>query len=178
VQWAIVDRPPEVAERAALTLAEAMLEAQLDTSSAMMSFVLDRTRGHRALPHTADVILEAWGPDLASCCEEAVSALTEVCVDAGTAGVVDRRRFHARPGSPESLVLDVLEEVIFTLDTAEAVPVRAVVAVAGDGGLDVDLVLAAREDVTATGAVPKAVSRSLELEARPGTVVCRFLVDV
>jgi SHS2 domain-containing protein len=101
-----------------------------------------------------------------------------VYVEAGMAGAVDRRQFHLRPASPESLVLDVLEEVIFTLDTAEAVPVRAVVTAAGDGGLDVDLALVAREGVTATGAVPKAVSRSLELESRQGIVRCRFLVDV
>lgn len=144
----------------------------------MMRVVLDGERGHRVLPHTADVILEAWGPDLASCCEEAVSALTGEYVEAGTAGAVGRRQVHLRPASPESMVLNVLEEVIFTLDTAEAVPVRAVVTTAADGGLDVDLALAAREAVSATGAVPKAVARSLHLDSQPGIVRCRFLVDV
>jgi SHS2 domain-containing protein len=34
-------------------------------------------RGHRSLPHTADVIIDAWGPDQAACYEEAVAALVE-----------------------------------------------------------------------------------------------------
>lgn len=140
----------------------------------------DSQPGHRVvLPHTADVILEAWGPDLASCCEEAVAALADVYVDAGTADIVERRQLHVRPGSDDSLLLGVLEEVIFTLDTSEAVPVRAEVSAAGDGGFDLVLVLADPEVVTAAGAAPKAVSRSeLEVDSRSGIVRCRFLVDV
>jgi SHS2 domain-containing protein len=135
-------------------------------------------RGHRARPHTADVILEAWGPDLASCCEEAVAALVDVYLDARDAPAVERRRFHHPPDSPESLVLDVLEDVIFVLDTAESVPVRAAVRAADDGGLDAELELAAPRDVDATGAVPKAVARSLTVDAAPKVVRCRFLVDL
>jgi SHS2 domain-containing protein len=139
-------------------------------------------RGHRALPHTADVILEAWGPDLASCCEEAVAALAGTYVEASPADEVDAvawRQVHVRPGSDESLLLDVLDEVIFTLDTAEAVPVRASVRAAADGGLDLRLALADRAAVTPTGAVPKAVSRSeFAVDSRGGVVRSRFLVDV
>jgi SHS2 domain-containing protein len=136
-------------------------------------------RGHRALPHTADVILEAWGPDLPSCCEEAVAALVETCVAAGCGGVVAERHVHIPPAPEEALLLDVLEEVIFTLDTAELVPVGADVGTTGSGGLDVVVCLADRGQVEATGAVPKAVSRSgLRVVVEPGRVTCRFLVDV
>jgi SHS2 domain-containing protein len=84
-----------------------------------------------------------------------------------------------RPGPAESLLLELLEELIFTLDTAEAVPVRAEVSTAGDGGLDIALILVDPRTVTPTGAVPKAVSRSeLEVLSRGGVVRCRFLVDV
>lgn len=144
-----------------------------------MSPMVDSPRGHRALPHTADVILEAWGPDLASCLEEAVAALADVFVDARTVEPVERRRVHLRPAPPESLLLEVLEEVIFTLDTAAAVPVQAEVRAAGDGGLDVVLVLVDPATVVPTGGVPKAVSRSeLAVHAGGGSVRCRFLVDV
>lgn len=144
-----------------------------------MSPVVHTQQGHRVLPHTADVILEAWGPDLASCCEEAVTALADIYVDAGAADVVERRQVHVRPGSEESLLLDVLEDVIFTLDTAEAVPIRAEVSSAGDGGLDCMLALADRHAVTPTGAVPKAISLSeLVVDSQAGIVRCRFLVDV
>ncbi len=108
------------------------------------------------MPHTADVILEAWGPDLAACCEEAMAALVSLYVDAADAEEVDRRSLHLAPGADDDVLLDLLEEAIFTLDTAEGVPVRAEVGIASDGGLDVALVLADPATVTATGAVPKA----------------------
>jgi SHS2 domain-containing protein len=56
-------------------------------------------RGHRTLPHTADVILEAWGPDLATCCEEAVAALVETYADSQSATVVGERA-RASPSAP------------------------------------------------------------------------------
>lgn len=141
--------------------------------------MVNRERGHRVLPHTADVILEAWGPDFASCAEEAVAALASVYVDARRADTVERRKLHLGPGSEESLLLEVLEEVIFTLDTAEDVLVRAEVTVADDAGLDVVLSLAERRKVRPTGSVPKAVSRSeLVVDSQAGWVRCRFLVDV
>jgi SHS2 domain-containing protein len=140
--------------------------------------VVDGRRGHRALPHTADVILEAWGPDLPACCEEAVGALAATYVAPG-APAAREHRLHLPPGPDESLLLDLIDEVIFVLDAADAVPVRARVARAADGGLDVRLALAARPAVTPAGAVPKAVSRSeLRVDAAPGAVRCRFLVDV
>jgi len=144
-----------------------------------MVFMVHGQRGHRVLPHTADVILEAWGPDFAACCEEAVAALADIYVDADRADTVEQRKVHLGAGSDESLLLDVLEELIFTLDTAEAVPVRANVSVADDGGLDVVFALADRRAVTPTGAVPKAVSRSeLAVDSQAAGVRCRFLVDV
>jgi SHS2 domain-containing protein len=131
------------------------------------------------VPHTADVILEAWGPDVASCFEEAVAALATVYVDAADAREIDRRQFHLGPGTDDVLLLDLLEAVIFTLDTADGVPVRAEAGAASDGGLDVDLAIADPASVVPTGAFPKAVSRSeLAVSARPGRVRCRFLVDV
>ena len=145
----------------------------------MMTAVADGRRGHRVLPHTADVILEAWAPDLASCCEEAVAALVAVYADSAEAQVAERRQVHVPPGSGESLLLAVLDEVIFTLDTAEDVPVDAVVRAADDGGLDLTLLLAVGRSVTPAGPVPKAVSRSeLEVDSQPDGVRCRFLVDV
>lgn len=125
------------------------------------------------------MILEAWGPDLASCCEEALSALVALYVEAGSAAAVEERAVHLGPGPAEALLLGALEEVIFTLDTAADVPVGAVVRPAADGGLDLRVLLADPAAVTASGAVPKAVSRSgLEVAARDGGMRCRFLVDV
>jgi SHS2 domain-containing protein len=143
-----------------------------------MSGVPHRLRGHRALSHTADVILEAWGPDLATCCAEALAALTGLYVEAG-ATAAEERVVHLGPGSAEALLLGALEEVIFTLDSAAVVPIRTEVRAAADGGLDLVLALAAPKTVVPAGAVPKAISRSgLDVDARAGAVRCRFLVDV
>ncbi len=131
------------------------------------------------MPHTADVILEAWGPDLASCCEEAVAALVGTFVARTEGGIVGEHRTRLSSEPEESLLLDVLEEVIFTLDTAEEVPVGADIRSTHDGGLDVVLRLAERTTLEATGAVPKAVSRSgLRVDVEPGQIFCRFLVDL
>ena len=136
-------------------------------------------RGHQSLPHTADVILEAWGPDLATCCEEAVAALVDLYVQPLVADTVETRHLHLLPTSAESLLLAVLDEVIFTLDTAEAVPVGATVTAAGSDGFDLRLLLADRAAVESTGVVPKAISRSeLSVDERPDEVRCSFLVDV
>lgn len=40
-----------------------------------------RGRGHRLLPHTADVGLQAWAPDLPDVFEEAAGALAELAAD-------------------------------------------------------------------------------------------------
>jgi SHS2 domain-containing protein len=123
------------------------------------------------------VIVEAWGPDLAACCEEAVAGLVAVYAEAASGGGHDRRRVHVEPAPSDVQLLDLLEEVIFTLDTAVGVPVAAEVVAASDGGLDVTLLLAA--GATGTGAVPKAISRSgLRVDEAGGRVRCRFLVDV
>jgi SHS2 domain-containing protein len=137
-------------------------------------------RGHHVLDHTADVVLEAWGPDLASCCEEAVAALVSTYTDRVDAPPSAWHRVHLPTATPTGLLLGVLEEVIFILDTAEGVaPVRAEVRAAPDGGLEVALGLVALDSIVGTGAVPKAVSRSgLEVEVGRAGARCHVLVDV
>jgi len=136
-------------------------------------------RGHRAVAHTADVILEAWGPSFATCCEEAVAALAETCIDTSRADISERRVFHLPAATAETMLLDLLDEVIFDLDTSSFVPVGAEVRSADDGALDIELLMAARHTVETTGAAPKAISLSeLRVEARRGSVRCAFLVDV
>ena len=135
-------------------------------------------RGHRAHPHVADVILEAWGPGLAACCEEAVAALVGVCFDAAAAEVVSRHPFVIDPGSDRAVLLDLLDEVVYVLDTSDDVPIRAEVTEHGRG-LDVMLDLADRASKEVVGPAPKAISRSgLSVERVGVEVRCTFLVDV
>src|SRR5690606_8388519 len=117
-------------------------------------------RGHRAVPHTADVILEAWAPDLAACLEEAVEALVAIYAEAETDARREPYEVHLPPGPPERLLVDLLDEVVFALDTADGVPVGAAVRSLDDAGLDAVLWLAPPDQVSPTGSVPKAVSHS------------------
>ncbi|MDH4277833.1 MAG: archease [Acidimicrobiia bacterium] len=137
-------------------------------------------RGHRALPHTADVILEAWAPDFGACCEEAISALIAVCIDGSTADIVGEHVLYVpRASSLDSMLLEILDELIFILDTAATLPVRAEAEQQDDGGLKIRLLMALREAVRSTGSVPKGVARSeLTVECGPNRVRCAFLVDV
>ena len=117
-------------------------------------------RGHRLRSHTADVIIDAWGPDLAALCEEAATALVETYVDRAPDSDLVETSVEVPAGRPVALVLAVLEEVIFALDTAEAgVPVRVGVAPTR-GGLVMSMALAPPDAVEGTGMVPKAISRS------------------
>ncbi len=136
-------------------------------------------RGHRALPHTADVIVEAWGPDLAACCEEAVAALLELCIDWTSAPVQRHIGFAVAPGPRDTMLLDLLDELVFVLDTEPAVPAGVAVRSRTGGGLDVQLTLVERDRVEFVGSAPKAVSRSdLVVEEAGGAARCSFLVDV
>lgn len=139
-------------------------------------------RGHRANPHVADVILEAWGPGLTECCEEAVAALLGVCFDVGfddgPAEIVSRLDFAVDAGSADAMLLDLLDEVVFVLDTSDDVPVRAEVAEQGSG-LAVTLHLVDRASAEVVGSAPKAISRSgLSVERADSEVRCTVLVDV
>lgn len=137
------------------------------------------SRGHVARPHTADVILEAWGTDAAACFEEVVAALVETCADVSGAVPVGHHDVVLPSGPNDSMLLGLLDEVIFVLDVGEAMPVSAAVSETTAGGLSATLTLAARDTVSPTGSVPKAVSRSgLLVEESPDRVRCRVLIDV
>lgn len=116
---------------------------------------------------------------MAACCEEAVAALAALYVAGPGGAIVETRTRHLEPEEPEAMLVELLEEVIFTLDTAGTVPVHARVRGAADGGLDVVLELVAPGSVEPTGAVPKGISRSgLQFAVDQRGARCSFLVDV
>ncbi len=105
--------------------------------------------------------------------------MVETYIDGGDIEIVAERRTHLAPQAPDAALLAVLEEVIFTLDTADDVPIGAVIRSEPGGGLVVVMSLANAGRLRSTGAVPKAISRSgLDVTTTPDRVSCRFLVDV
>ncbi|WDZ83207.1 archease [Micromonospora cathayae] len=115
-------------------------------------------RGHRRVPHTADVRIEAWAPTRQECLAEAVTALVATFADTGDAPASGTGGFTVPPGPDEDLLVAVLDEVVFRLETEGVVPVATEVVAADDGGARVRWRTVDTDAVTPVGAVPKAVS--------------------
>jgi SHS2 domain-containing protein len=138
----------------------------------------ESTSGYRLLPHTADVIVEAWGVDELTCAEEAARALIEICVS-GEPESGAGQWISETAGAQSDVVRSVLDEVVFALDTSELVPVSARVDRTDDSRVMLSLGLARRDSVRFTGAAPKAIVMMAPEPAGPdGLRRCRFIVDV
>ncbi|GGS11257.1 hypothetical protein GCM10010169_64810 [Micromonospora fulviviridis] len=136
-------------------------------------------RGHRNIPHTADVRIEAWAPDREGCVAEAVTALVDTFVDTTGAAADGETDFRVPPGADADLLVGVLDEVIFRMDTAGELPLETEVRAAADGGLAVRWRTTGTDAVELVGAVPKAVSlHELSFAAEPGGWRCAVTLDV
>lgn len=136
--------------------------------------------GHRLLPHTADTIVEAWGPTPAACLEQVVLGLVGTFAEPVPGAGVSEVPFDLGSVNAGELPLALLDEVVYLLDTRGLVPVGVVFddgERAGPTGRFLVVDVAAVEPV---GAVPKAVARSdLVFERdRSGRWRCRVTVDV
>ncbi|WP_262281774.1 archease [Micromonospora sp. MA102] len=136
-------------------------------------------RGHRNIPHTADVRIEAWAPDREGCVAEAVTALVDTFVDTTGAVADGETGFRVPPGADADLLVGVLDEVIFRLETADELPLETEVRTADDGGLAVRWRTTGTDAVELVGAVPKAVSlHELRFAAEPAGWRCAVTLDV
>ncbi len=136
--------------------------------------------GHRSVPHTADLRIEAWGPTREDCIAEAVRGLVESF--AGLSATAQQRSVmcHLEAGGDADLLAAAVEEVIYHLDTDGLIPAGVQASQAADGGID--LVLRGVDAATAEiiGAVPKAASLS-GLTCAPdasGRWLCAVTIDV
>ena len=137
-------------------------------------------RGHRTVPHAADLRVEAWAPTREECIAEAARGLVN-----SFAVVADRRpqgrtRSHIRAHFAGDLLIAVINEVIYRLDAYGMVPVSVTVRPAPDGGAVVHLALAPVAEAKIIGAVPKAASLH-DLRCVPdaaGRWSCGVTIDV
>lgn len=133
--------------------------------------------GHRALPHTADVIVEAWAPSRTACLAETVRALVDTFADVSTAEATERAPVDVAPGDDADIVVGLLEEVLYMLDVHDAVPVMVSVTESADGGLRGSFELAPLSQVDVTGPAPKGIAGTT-LTDEGGGWVCRATIDV
>jgi len=175
----------------AATLSDEQLQAQLDRISmrAEVDQELARLRerlaagagqGHRTVPHTADLRIEAWAPTREECLAEAVRGLVDsfAVVAAAPPRHTAERRFLA--SSDDDLLVAVIDEVIYRLDADGEIPVTVAVRPAPEGGVVLDLSLAELSEAEITGAAPKAASLH-DLRCAPdpaGRWSCGITIDV
>jgi SHS2 domain-containing protein len=135
------------------------------------------TRGHAVRAHTADAVIEAWGPTAAECYEEAAAAFVEVFAATDSVeGVVEP--FDVGPGQPEGLLVLLLEEVLFDAEARGHVPVATEVEMRGDH-LVGRFTSVPIEELDIVGAIPKGISYSdLEFGRGESGWHCRATVDV
>ena len=138
-----------------------------------------RTAGHRLAPHTADCIIEAWGPDRISCLVEALTALIEVFAEPTDTPVTHTLVVSVNAASDSQVLVALLEEAIYVLDVFAAVPVQFDLTESEGGGVAGDIGVVPAAQIEAVGPVPKAVSyHGLRMGDEGGTWRCRVVVDV
>lgn len=134
-------------------------------------------RGHRLTDHTADVVVEAWGPTRAACLEEVVAGCCAIY--AGPATPTARVPLRVVVAAPEELVPSVLEEIIFALDTLDRIPIGAEIAGESPTSAHGWIELGDRQVVDIVGPAPKAVARTGAVLVPTDTGWrCRVMVDV
>jgi SHS2 domain-containing protein len=135
-------------------------------------------RGHALLAHTADAVIEAWGPTAAACYEEAAAAFVDVFADTSTAAEGSIEPVDVGPGQPEELLVLLLEEILFDVDVRGHVPVTTEVEVRGDHLVGWCSALPI-EELDIIGPIPKGISYS-DLEFRRSDIGwhCRATIDV
>ena len=117
----------------------------------------DNTIGHRSVPHTADLRIEAWAPTRDGCIRQAVLGAVESFLDTSSAKAQQTRRRRVTGGGDDDLLVAALEEVIYLLDTTGEAPVDVSLSET-DGGVDMTFAMVNASAVPQVGAVPKALS--------------------
>ena len=122
-------------------------------------------QGHRTVPHTADLRIEAWAGSCEECVAEALRGLIDSVADVRGAVATRAAECELTGVSPADLLASAAEEIIYILDTAGQVPVSVQVRPAGHprqqqpaASIAVTLELANASAVEFVGAAPKGVS--------------------
>jgi SHS2 domain-containing protein len=118
--------------------------------------------GHRALPHTADLAIEAWAEEREECVAQAVQALVESFArlpedTRPTGGAA----FGFEPEDDEDLLVSILDEAVYQVEVHGRVPIDTSIDLrtgVGEGRVDVRFATVPVDRAEPVGAIPKAVS--------------------
>ncbi|GAA2354832.1 archease [Nonomuraea africana] len=140
------------------------------------------SKGHRAVPHTADIAVEAWADNREECLAEAVQALVESFADSGGAVPDDCVTLAMAEETDEALLVAVLDEVIYQIEVYGRLAVDVSIderTGATKGQVEVRLATVPVETADQVGAMPKAIAvHSLRFGRECGLWRAHVLVDV
>lgn len=141
-------------------------------------FAPEDRSGHRTVPHTADVRIEAWGPTREECVAEAVLATVESFLEVGDTRADGGHECRLPAHSDEDLLVSVLDELLFRLDTVGEVPVDVELTPV-DGEVEIRFATVDAGVLPQVGAVPKGVSwHGLRIGRSGGQWSCAVTLDV
>lgn len=133
--------------------------------------------GHRAVPHEADVRIDAWGTSRERCLVEAALGMVECFADITAVRPTAVERFQLAECSDDDLLIALLDEVAHRLEACGQVPVDVEAEITEDG-MDVRLAVAAMADVEVVGPVPMTVGwHELRIGPDPYGWSCAVTVD-
>lgn len=130
------------------------------------------------MPHTADIRIEAWAGSREQCIAEAVRAMVESFADVTGSVQTGTTEALIDPGTDEDMLVDVLDEVIYLVETAGLLPVGVEVEPL-EAGLRVRFQMTDADLVEPVGAAPKAVAlHDLRFAPGPSGWSCAVTLDV
>ncbi|WP_399218499.1 archease [Streptomyces sp. SAJ15] len=122
--------------------------------------------------------MEAWAPTREECLAQAVRGVGESFLNLTGAVGVRTRDVVVRADRDEDVLVGLLEEVVYWLDTEGEVPVDMELTTV-PGGLRAGLHMADAGSLPVTGAAPKAVTlHELEFTRGPDGWTCSVTLDV
>ncbi|UQA90846.1 archease [Streptomyces halobius] len=134
--------------------------------------------GHRSVPHTADLCVEAWAVTREECIAEAVRGVLASFTETSAPTAAVRRECEVRADSDARLLAAVIEEVIYRMEANGELPVDVEVTTAG-AGVRLRCEMVSTDVVGQIGAVPKAVSmHGLRLAQEADRWACNVTLDV
>ncbi len=141
--------------------------------------------GYRHLPHTADVMIEAWGESLEEALEYAALGVFEVMTDTSKVNPVKRVSITARGDDLEALLYDWVEKLLVVFDTQSLLLSRFKVerlAREESGGWVLEATAWGEEydpERHESRTLVKAMTyHSMEIALEPGSARLRFVVDI
>lgn len=136
-------------------------------------------RGFRQLSHTADVKIEAWGPDFSSALVECVRGFTSLVTDVNAVATIEKRAVSLTAKSREALLYDLIDQLVYLKDTETFLASSAEFSVAHKETWTLTGTLIGACLVGETLSDVKAMTyHDMKIDEKDGKVMVTYVVDL